>query len=150
MRSNCNGLCNADAPIRCRSRWYTSTCLASASQTITAFFNCRLKDANSTRNASRASSMVIDDVDARGTMGVCATEEYVWNFLITRFRVRSSLVIREWIIASSVLHKNNANDVVERLHTFFLSSHWGRLWRWCLCLCWGAGHCGQSGKSRLL
>ena len=49
-------------PIRSLSRWYSSTCLASASHTIKLFFRDRWNEANSTRNASRASSTEVFDV----------------------------------------------------------------------------------------
>ncbi|KAI0310382.1 beta-lactamase-like protein [Amylostereum chailletii] len=57
------------APILWRSRWYSSTCLASASHTMTAFLSCRLKDDSSTRKASRKSSReFVGELEA-GTVG---------------------------------------------------------------------------------
>ena len=67
MRRSCS-------PIRSRSRWYSSTWRASASQTIKLFLRESWKDASSRRKASRASSTDEGVKGERGTTGVYATE----------------------------------------------------------------------------
>lgn len=86
--------------MRSRSRWYSSTCRASASHTIKLFLRESWNDASSRRKASRASSTDEDVKGDNGTAGVYATDAYEWNFLVTRRSAFSSFVMRVWMIAS--------------------------------------------------